>query len=119
MAKKKPKPGVIRAAARRVEVYNEGLCVYLHDEGHQPRLREMIASGKYGQAGAGNTFYDNLSEPEFGMAVAKKRLALAYELQQDDEVAVEVAVGPPLTTKELAVARWLPPQRAKLDLPTG
>lgn len=119
MAKKKAKPSVVRAGAQRAEVYNEGLCVYLHDEGHGERLRKMLSSGKYGAADADAHFWDNLSVPEFAAAVVKDRLALAYELRQDDEVVAEVAVGEPLTDQELSVARWFPPQPAKLHLPTG
>jgi hypothetical protein len=118
MAKKARRP-VIRPDAQRVEVYNEGLCVYLHDVGHADRLRAMLASGKYGAGSPDQTFYENLSDPAFGAAVAAAGLAAAYELRQDDEVATEVAVGQPLTEAELAVARWWPPQRALLDLPTG
>lgn len=116
---KTSKPSPIRAGSQRAEVYNEGLCVYLHDEGHGPRLREMLESGKFGKASPDEVFFENLSVPEFAAAVVKKRLALAYELRQDDEVVADVAVGPPLTEAELAVACWHEPQRAKLHLPTG
>jgi hypothetical protein len=116
---KKVRPPVIRPDARRVEVYNEGLCVYLHDAGHADRLRGMLASGQYGAANPDQDFFSNLSEPAFGAAVAAEGLAAAYELLQDDPVVTEVAVGGPLTDAELAVARWWPPQRALLDLPAG
>jgi hypothetical protein len=116
---KKVGPPVIRPDAQRVWVYNEGLCVYLHDAGHTGRLRGMLAGGRYGAANPDQDFFSNLSEPTFGAAVAADGLAAAYELLQDDEVVTEVAVGPPLTDAELAVARWWPPQRALLDLPTG
>jgi hypothetical protein len=116
---KKVRPSVIRSDAQRVEVYNEGLCVYLHDAGHTDRLRSMLTSGQYGAANPDEDFFSNLSDPAFGAAVAADGLAAAYELQQDDPVVTEVAVGGPLTDAELAVARWWPPQRAFLDLPTG
>lgn len=38
MAKKK-QPAALRSGGRRIEVYNEGLCVYLYDEGHTETLR--------------------------------------------------------------------------------
>jgi hypothetical protein len=91
----------------------------LHDAGHTERLRKMLASGKYGAANPDRDFFSNLSELEFGAAVAAEGLAAAYELQQDDEVVTKVAVGQPLTKAELAIARWWPLQRALLDLPTG
>jgi hypothetical protein len=118
MAKKARSP-IIRPDAQRVEVYNEGLCVYLYDAGHADRLRGMLASGRYGAANPDQDFFSNLSEPAFGAAVAADGLAAAYELLQDDPVATEIAVGQPLTDAELAGARWWPPQRAFLDLPTG
>ncbi len=112
---KKQKLAAIRPGGRRFEVYNEALCVYLYDESHTETLRKLIDN----KGNPHETFYDNLSTPAFAKAVAAKHLALAYELQQDDEVFVEVIVGPPLTDNELAVARWLPVQRSQLSLPSG
>src|SRR5215470_4764263 len=97
----KVRPSVIRPGALRVEVYNEGLCVYLHDAGHTQRLRTMLASGQYGAVSLDQNFFDNLCEPAFAAAVATEGLAAAYELRQDDEVVAEVAVGQPLTEAEL------------------
>ena len=114
MAKKKQRDA-IRPGGRRYEVYNEALCVYLYDETNSDALRELIAK----KGDEGSVFYDNLSLPAFAKAVKAKSLALCYELRQDDEVYIEVIVGPPLTEEELAVARWLPVQRAKLSLPGG
>ncbi|CAN5155227.1 hypothetical protein BH10PLA2_BH10PLA2_14310 [soil metagenome] len=114
MAKKK-QPKTLRPCGRCFEVYNEGLCVYLHDAGNTEKLAKLIK--KHGEEG--NVFYDNLEVAAFAKAVKRQNLALAYELFQDDEIFVEVHVGEPLTEAELAVARWLSPQRAMLDLPTG
>jgi hypothetical protein len=50
---RKVRPSVIRPDARRVEVYSEGLCVYLHDAGHADRLRRMLASGQAEAQGGG------------------------------------------------------------------
>lgn len=105
----------IRAGGRRCDVYNEGLCVYLHDAGSGDRLRELLAK----KGDPDDDFFANLSNKRFARAVAAERLAFAYELYQDDEVAVEVHVGPPLSAKELAKALWLVPQRVRLSLPTG
>jgi hypothetical protein len=114
MAKKKQAASP-RRVGRRVEVYNEGLCVYLHDEGNADRLRKLIET----KAEPDEDFYSNLSTPAFANAVAAESLAIAYELQQDAEVDAEVIVGPVMTAEELSHARWLPVQRGKLSLPTG
>jgi hypothetical protein len=48
-------------------------------------------------------------------------LLALYELQQDDELAVEVAFGAPLSADEIAASGWsfLPVLRARLSLPSG
>jgi hypothetical protein len=103
----------IRPGAKRLNVYNEGGLVYIFDQGSLPAL---AASGADFQSG----FADEESEVDPTLRkLAREGLFLAYELQQDDPVAVEVVVGPPLTTKELAVGRWHKPQRAFLRLPSG
>jgi len=103
----------IRPGAYRLDVYNEATLVYLFDEAHLELLKQ-----------SGADFQGGFSEEEAEVDERLRRLArdglyVAYELQQDDEVAVEVVVGPPLTRKELTVARWLKPQRAFLKLPSG
>lgn len=117
---KKPKPGVIRAGAVRANVYNEGLCVYLHDEANAEKLRAMMADKKkYPRCDPKKTFFENLSDTKFATDAAAAGLALAYTLDQDDEISVEIAVGEPLRDDELAIACWLEPQRARIALPTG
>ncbi|HEX3148243.1 MAG TPA: hypothetical protein VHR66_09165 [Gemmataceae bacterium] len=105
-------PG-IRPGAQRFDVYNEGLIVYLFDESSLEHLKN---SGADFQGG----FVDEEKKVDKSLRqLARDGWYVAYELFQDDEVAVEVVVGPPLTRKELAVARWLKPQRAFLKLPSG
>lgn len=107
-----------RPGATRLSVYNEGLCVYVHDDGHDKEIRAMLGSGKYGEL-SNNTFYDSLSIPAFGAVVAKRGLAFSFELDQDDEIEIEVVVGPPLTSERLADAHWMEPQLTWLHLPSG
>ncbi len=109
----------LRPGARRLHIYNEGLCVYAFDAGHEARLREMLASGQYGSTSAIQDFFENLNVPEFGQAVAREGLAIAFELQQDDEVELEVMVGARLKKAQLRDARWMAPQTSWLHLPTG
>src|SRR5690554_5548585 len=110
MSTPKPRKGTIRPSATRLRVYNEGLCVYLHDEGAGDELRNMMQSKSFRGVSPEKTFFENLSVRAFGQAVARKGLALAYTLEQDDEVEVEVVAGAALTESELSVARWLEPQ---------
>ncbi len=105
-------PG-IRPGAQSVDVYNEGLLVYLLDEANLPVLEQ-----------SGADFQSGFAEDEADVDPQLKKLAKdgiygAYELIQDDEVSVEIVVGPPLTKKELAVGRWHKPQKAFLRLPSG
>jgi hypothetical protein len=46
-------------------------------------------------------------------------LLVGYSLVQDDDLDIEISVGPPLTAKRLSAARWLEPQTAFLRLPSG
>ena len=117
MAKKKHKAEV-RTGAQRLHVYNEGHCVYVHDEEHDDEIRAMLASGEYGEV-SNNNFYDNLNTLPFGAVVSKRGLAFAFELEQDDEIEIEVVVGPPLKSEQLADAHWMQPQLTWLRLPSG
>lgn len=112
---KKKSAASLRPGGRRFEVYNEGLCVYLHDEGFADKLRMLIKT----KGEEENTFYDNLSLPDFAKKIVAGGMAASYELHQDDEIWVEVIVGAPLTKKELYASRWFPPQRARLNFPSG
>jgi hypothetical protein len=115
----KRKKAALRPGAQRRAVYNEGLCVYVHDEGHDAALRAMMASPDFGEQAPEATFYERLDLPDFGSATARAGLAFAFELQQDDEIDVEVMVGLPLELAQLADALWLAPQTTWLRLPTG
>jgi hypothetical protein len=117
MAKKKRKAQA-RPGAERLHVYNEGLCVYVHDGAHDDEIRALLASGEYGEV-SNNTFYDKLNMAPFGAVVSQRGLAFAFELEQDDEIEIEVVVGPPLTSKQLADAHWMQPQLTWLRLPSG
>jgi hypothetical protein len=109
----------LRPGAKRLSVYNEGLCVYVRDDGQDAALRALIASRKFGKQDPQATFYERLALPAFGNAVARDGLAFAFDLQQDDEIDIEVLVGPPLTPAQLADALWMVPQTTWLRLPTG
>lgn len=105
-------PG-IRPGAVRVDVYNEGLLVFLLDESH---LATIEASGADLESGYAEEDAD-IDKPL--KKLAKEGVLVAYELIQDDAVTAEVVVGPPLTKAELALARWHKPQIARLKLPSG
>ena len=51
--------------------------------------------------------------------LANKGLLVAYELEQDDELSIEISVGDPLSEEELKKGRWHTAQRAPIHLPSG
>ena len=101
----------IRPGAIRAEVDNSGRVAYLYDEASIAKIRPVIEDliRKHGD------FASHAGFRRLGAAAA----IVAYGLEQDDAIDVELVVGPPLTDAELAVARWLTPQRASLELPSG
>jgi len=91
-------------AGQRVDVYNEGLVVYLFDRSHEQPLGSRLHNGI----------------PAAGIADKTLRgLLVAFELDQDDGIHACIIVGSALTKKELSAARWLPVQKSFLRLPTG
>ncbi len=106
-AKKSARP-LLRPNGARVSVFNSGLEVWLYDESN----RERIANAGPADAGAGGM------PPRFERST-QQGLIVGYSLYQDDELDVEVHVGPPFTDEELAEGRWLEPQTALLKLPSG
>lgn len=98
----------VRGDGAFLRLFNSGLEVWLYDEAHREAL---VASGAtdFGSEGC---------EERFREATRSGRI-VGYSLLQDDAVAVEVHVGRKLTKSELSRARWLDPQTALLDLPSG
>ena len=100
----------IRADAHYAEVFNSGLEVWLYDASHRGTLK---ASRVFEVDAEDSAFEQQM------LGFLKRGLIAAYQLEQDDSLSVAVAVGEPLTSKELGVARWLEPQKAYLRLPSG
>jgi hypothetical protein len=98
----------IRPRARRVQLFNSGLEVWLFDEQHLRAIRE---------SGAISGLIDG-DESLLGAEMQAGRL-VGYSLWQDDGLDIGVVVGEPLTPSELACTEWLEPQRALLRLPSG
>ena len=113
MVKSKRAP-VIRKNATPVRVYNEALCVYLYDEANTNKLKDLLHKHRLKQ-----DFFNNLQAKAFQKTVRDEALCVAYTLDQDDPVSVEVGLGEPLTESELKIARWHEPQKALLSLPSG
>lgn len=104
--------GRTRKGAHRVEVYNDGRAVFLYDESHAARIEETRA------------LREPLSSQNADSNDALRRLAeqgvlVVYELPEDNALALEVVVGPPLGAAEMAKLPWLKPQEAVLRLPSG
>lgn len=100
----------IRKDSTAVQVYNEGLVVFVYDEANSDAIKA-----------AGPNIIEYFSdEPDDALQpLARDGLLVAYELEQDDELAIEVSVGSPLSPEELSRGRWLPVQRARLNAPSG
>jgi len=83
----KPPQGVSpRAGGSRFHIFNSGLEVWLYDEASREEIR---ASG-------GMDFRSDGAERTFDQ-LTREGLVVGYSLYQDDELDVEVLVGPPLT----------------------
>lgn len=51
--------------------------------------------------------------------LALRGALVSWELAHRDVITVDLHLDPPLTARELGRGRWLPPQRAFLDAPSG
>ncbi len=102
----------IRANSKPVQLHNEGLVVFLYDKANGKKIQHFDPHLLGG-------FSDrDANDPRLAV-LAKKGLLVAYELEQDDELAIEVATGAPLTDEELKAGRWHAVQRAPISLPSG
>ena len=104
------KPDSLLAGARRVEVFNSGLEVWLYDATFRDELK------------ASQAFEEDAEDALFETALAafvKDGRIMAYQLMQDDSLDIALIVGKPPAAKAFAAARWLDPQQAFLRLPSG
>jgi hypothetical protein len=111
--RKKARQAEVRDGAQRVEVYNEGLFIFLYDEARTEELKaaeaaEVVTGG------------DNVEDGDRRRrALGKAGALVVYELYQDDPEVLEVAVGPPLSAAEMKKMPFVKPQQALLSLPSG
>ena len=106
--------GPLREGSNVVNVYNDGLVVFLYDQANETRIQEADPGILWGY---GNDKEENAHPGT--QAMLEAGAFLVYTLMQDDSVCAEICVGPPLGKAELAPLRWYPPQRARLSLPSG
>ncbi len=92
----------------RLSIRNSGQEVWLYDDANREALRGPAPN----DAGFGGM------PPDFN-ARSRQGLVVGYSLVQDDDLAIAIHVGDPLTQDERSVARWLEPQRSFLRLPSG
>ncbi|HZR30075.1 MAG TPA: hypothetical protein VFA71_14955 [Terriglobales bacterium] len=110
---------LIRKGATHAEVYNEGLMVYLYDEKNRQAIIERNGRSLV------NILYSRTPEPEKEKQLAqfsRSALLVAYGLQGDGGVEVDVIVGEPLSPEEMRPVRglkWHKPQTSRLSLPSG
>jgi hypothetical protein len=118
MPKKRVQPMTFRVGSVRVEAYNEGLAVFVYDQSHRQAIRKARGVELVNQVLDDPNALKDSAIKEF----AKSAMLVAYELRQDDAIAVDVIVGPPLTKDELKVVKglkWRPAQKTVLRLPSG
>ena len=92
----------------RLKIPNSGLEVWLYDDAHRTAIRRPTAKDK----GFGGM------PPQVEKHMRAGRL-VGYSLAQDDDLDLEITVGPTPSAKKLSAARWLDPQTAFLRLPSG
>lgn len=100
----------LRADSRRFSVYNDGPWAFLYDASFEAELEAMKAS---------EVLVGARVDADVAAAIRARDLLVAYELQQDDPIDAELAVGDPLTTEEKIDLPYLPPRQARLHLPSG
>ncbi|HET9532203.1 MAG TPA: hypothetical protein VFQ92_17720 [Blastocatellia bacterium] len=98
----------VRDGGTSLSIPNSGLEVWLYDDSNRDTIRRADSSDD-GFGGMPPRFEER----------TRQGLVVGYSLRQDDDLRITVFVGPPLTEDEMAVARWLEPQRAFLQLPSG
>lgn len=112
--------GRIRRSGKFVDQYNDATAFWLYDDSYLDELRAVAPD-------AWKAYRQNSRcEIAPGDRGAKRLLSLARDgkllcvrMQQDGGTAAEVICGRKPTRKELSFARWHPPVRAFLSLPSG
>lgn len=106
-------PKKIRPDAVYASVYNEGLCAFLCDASHEAEIGSIIAASP-------DAFpTPSSNESESLRPLAERGLLLTYELYQDDELSIQIAVGGPATEGERAALPMHDPVEGYLSLPSG
>lgn len=99
--------------AQRYEPYNDGHWCFVYDASHAPLLAELNAADLMTGLATSQDADNRLAE------IANAGLALAWELDQDDAMAIDVLVGAKLTSAQRKKADWLDTQHSFLSIPTG
>lgn len=106
--------GPIRAGAKTVSVYNDGLTVFLYDAANESIIK--VANPPILTEGCAE---DTLNEPILQTLFQAGSL-LIYGQVGDAGIDAEVVIGPPLSESEVMSFRWcFPPECGMLKLPSG
>ncbi|GMW03096.1 MAG: hypothetical protein AMXMBFR84_42320 [Candidatus Hydrogenedentota bacterium] len=105
----------IRRGTQRVCVYNDGFHVYLYDPAHGPDILKANPRSVLETCNVEPLKDKSLKK------LAESGMLVVYELIQDDELVVDVVVGPPLTKSELKKSgvKWIKPSQALLHNTSG
>ncbi|MFO0940351.1 MAG: hypothetical protein U0930_06240 [Pirellulales bacterium] len=112
MAKKKS-AFQLRVGSKQIEVYNEGLFIFLYDKANSKWLKENEAADV---VAGGDDVVDGVKRRR---ELGKSGAIAAFELFQDDSQMIEVSVGAPLSAAECKKLPFLKARRAHLKLPSG
>lgn len=104
-----------RPDSQRVEVYNEGLAVYLHDPANAAEILRLNPESLIGMSTLDPSKDKALKE------VVERGLLVTYFLRQDDSIVVDVCVGPPLAKDEIKKCGvpLMKPTQTVISIPSG
>lgn len=106
------KKGSLRQDAVRIEIYNEGLTVFLYDHTNETLIREK--NPKIIWFAGTDAFEDAATR-----ILLQSGDLLIYGLHGDSIVEPEILIGEPLRNDELFHAIWHEPECGFLNLPSG
>lgn len=101
------------APIRRLETSNDGPVAFLYDQSFAQSIalsRPRILSEFSAELDLEDAHLKDL---------ALRGALMTWELAAREPIAIDLQMGTPLTPRELGRGRWLPPQRAFLDVPSG
>lgn len=101
------------APIRRLQIPNDGPVAFLYDQSSA----QSIALARPKVLGEFSAELDLEDAPLKDLAL--RGALMTWELAEREPIAIDLQIGTPLTPRELGRGKWLPQQRAFLDVPSG